>query len=66
MSRFDPIPEGEWREWLKKGERDQLLSKCKEDNRNIEISIKKMFKKIEAKQLPGRVLSQANLSRNGL
>jgi len=41
-----------------------MLIKCKEDNKNIENSLKKMAKKIESKQLPGRVLMCVPYNKN--
>ena len=36
LTRYQPFGSQEWKQWLAKGERDTLLNKCQEDNRNIE------------------------------
>ena len=46
LTRNEDFGLQEWREWLAKGERDTLLNKCQEDNKNIEESLKKMMKKM--------------------
>ena len=63
LTRHEPFGQQEWNEWLMKDERELMLEKCKTDNENIEVSIRRMAKKMEGKQLPPRVMNNAPLSR---